>query len=161
MVRTREIAFVKSQTRFAARPHCDHSWRTTVLDIDARGQCLLSFATLVRSCGKGVIGAGCVACIPANSRVFYGWMKPRRCKVEIVDFDAHGLDPDSPTGSCFAAEALAQTHCAPAPRSVAVRKRRPFMSIFVISWRHQKDDTGPSILHEQPARQSQRDVGRR
>src|SRR5262249_12975423 len=67
MVRTREIAFVKSQTRFAARPHCDHSWRTTVLDIDARGQCLLSFATLVRSCGKGVIGAGCVACIPANS----------------------------------------------------------------------------------------------
>src|SRR5262245_9419601 len=52
MVRTREIAFVKSQTRFAARPHCDHSWRTTVLDIDARGQCLLSFATLVRSCAK-------------------------------------------------------------------------------------------------------------
>jgi hypothetical protein len=37
--------------------------------------------------------------------VFYGWMKPRRCKVEIVDFDAHGLDPDSPTGSCFAAAA--------------------------------------------------------
>src|SRR5262245_999632 len=58
MVRTREIAFVKSQTRFAARPHCDHSWRTTVLDIDARGQCLLSFATLVRSCANESLGLG-------------------------------------------------------------------------------------------------------
>ena len=32
---------------------------------------------------KGVIGAGCVAYIPANSRVFYGWMKPRRSKVKL------------------------------------------------------------------------------
>jgi hypothetical protein len=44
------------------------------------------FSSILR---KGVIGAGCVAYIPANSRVFYGRiMLTVPVQGEIVDFDA-------------------------------------------------------------------------
>src|SRR5215813_12568469 len=70
-------AFVKSQTRFAARSHCDHSWRTTVLDIDARGQCLLSFAILARSCAKESLGLSASPTFQPTRACL--WLSPCAC----------------------------------------------------------------------------------